>query len=68
LCQGSGKEYIYRCPVKLLTPDIANFFKFYSMYKQGYLPVAGGILDQAGMFIQAVEIVDREIAEQTKEK
>lgn len=68
LCSGSGKEPVYRCPVKLVTPDISYFFKFYAMYKQGYLPVAGGVLDQASLFMQAAAIVDKEVAEQTKEK
>ncbi len=38
------------------------------MYKQGFLPVAGGILDQSATFCQAIAIVDREIAEQMRGK
>lgn len=61
LCKGSGQEKFYRCPVKRLTPDIIHFFRFYRFYKQGFLPVEGGLLDQSATFIQAVEIIDREI-------
>ena len=34
--------------------------KFYSHYKNGFLPESGGILDQAPEFLNAMETIDDE--------
>jgi len=61
ICGGAGIEKFYRCPVKLITPDTVNFIRYYNFYKNGYLPVQGGMLDQAFIFTQAIKVFDDEI-------
>ncbi|MBI5427543.1 MAG: hypothetical protein HZA02_04600 [Nitrospinae bacterium] len=38
-------------------------FRLYRHYKNGFLPVSGGILDQTNPFLQAMEIVESAVAE-----
>jgi hypothetical protein len=40
----------------------------YSHYKNGYLPVAGGILDQSNLFLRAMEIIDNLVREHEAKK
>ena len=68
VCKGSGKEAFYHCPVKIVTKKTVEVIKFYKHYKNGYLPVAGGINDQSITFLKAVDILDREINQLSAEK
>ena len=40
----------------------------YLYYKDGYLPAAGGWMDQSAKFIEAMEIIETEIENVKKEK
>ena len=66
VCKGSNKEQFYRCPYRYLTFDTVRFLRFYRFFKQGLLPVQGGVLDQSATFLRAVEIVEAEISEGQK--
>ena len=45
----------------------SNFLlKMYRHYKNGVLAVAGGVLDQPNAYIEAVEIIDREVSGRVK--
>lgn len=57
-----GENY-FRCPYALITPLTAELLRYFSHYRQGHYPVAGGLLDQSALFLQAVEIIEGEIAE-----
>jgi len=64
-----GGGYIERCPMALLRecPWWKDFVYAYNFLKAGYgLPVAGGMQDQAALFIQAVDFFDAELAQYDK--
>lgn len=63
VCKGKDREHFYRCPVKLLTKETLEFLKYYRFFKDGIMPVAGGVYEQSGTFIRAVEIVNKELQE-----
>ena len=54
-----GGEVFKRCPAKMATQESWFAIQLYGHYKNGFLPVAGGILDQSVKFVQAMEIIDR---------
>lgn len=56
-----GGETYQRCPVNLITAFTVQLIKLHRQYERGFLPVAGGILDQSALFLQAVEIIQVEI-------
>ena len=53
-----------RCPMRLLTATTHRALEFYGHYKQGHLPVAGGLLDQSATFLRAMSIIGGEIDRQ----
>jgi hypothetical protein len=66
VCNGSGIEKFYRCPLRLLTPETAKFIKYYKLFKQGFLPVEGGLLNQGNTFLQAIEVFNNELNQNIK--
>jgi hypothetical protein len=56
-----GEEY-YRYPPHLIGPGVAGWHKWRQHYDAGYLPVAGGLLDQTARFVEAMGIIDSERA------
>lgn len=62
-CNNIGKYYITTCPLLTVDRDIWDTVEMIRMYKDhGLPPVAGGQLDQAKMFIDAVQFVSSEDA------
>jgi hypothetical protein len=51
-----------RCPRKLVTRASIEYLNAYLFFEKGYLPNPGGWLDQPLKFIQAIKIIEREIA------
>lgn len=56
------------CPVKSITQQSGEFIRVYRFFKNGILPRSGGLLDQGGRYIEAMEAIDREINLISKEK
>ncbi|MBI5789288.1 MAG: hypothetical protein HZA78_10580 [Candidatus Schekmanbacteria bacterium] len=50
-------EAYRRCPLKLVSGLSWSAIRLYQYYRQGFLPVTGGILDQSNLFLQALEII-----------
>lgn len=57
-----------RCPVSLLTAASCEYIRAYGLFLKGYMPNAGGWIDQPKKFIEAMEIIEKEVAEIQKEK
>ena len=51
-----------RCLRQLVTPASWEFIRMYRHYKNGILPLAGGLLDQPARFVDAMEIIDEQIS------
>jgi hypothetical protein len=47
----------YKCPRALVTPLTGQLLRLYGHYTRGFLPVAGGVIDQAPAFLRAMEII-----------
>ena len=62
------KEEIRRCPLKLITVQSMDYIRFYGYYKEGYLPNAGGILEQPAKFLDTVTEIENILAEIRQEK
>jgi len=62
-----GKEY-KGCPFKQVTQTTANFLRAYNFYKNGFLPNEGSWLEQPAKFIEAMEVIDNELAEIKQEQ
>lgn len=56
-CDGQGHTTITRCPLDYVTPDVVRAFNLIRWADRGAFPVGGGVLDQAGTFIAAMEFV-----------
>lgn len=50
---------IYRCPRRLVTPATLLWVDLYRHYKNGVLPLAGGLLDQPACYTRAMSTLDR---------
>lgn len=51
-----------RCPLFYITPEVREFLSYYGHYREGFLPEAGGVTDQAATFLDAVRFLSAEIA------
>lgn len=60
-------ENIFRCPLKLITEESYIYMRYYRHYKNGFLPVHGGLMDQATKFLKAMAIIDSAIEETRRE-
>jgi len=68
-CEGKGCEEckdgnidIIDCPLKLITEDVWQVIRFAELYEKGLPPIAGGVLDQAKVFVDAAQFVMNEKA------
>jgi hypothetical protein len=52
-----GDFEIDRCPLEVITPDIWEAIEMAGFYKKALPPVAGGVLDQANIFIAACTMI-----------
>lgn len=57
-----GRERVQLVPLEYVA-DVGDFLRAYARLRShGVLPCAGGMLDQTAGFIQAVDIIDEELA------
>lgn len=61
-------EDLKECPIFLASENTWSVIRLYSHYKNGYLPIAGGINDQTPQFLRSMEIIDSMILEHQREK
>jgi hypothetical protein len=61
-------EYVYRCPLQLITHQTSQYYRFYGFYKNGYLPLDGGLLYQSHKLLQAFDIIDAAVNKHQKEQ
>jgi len=52
-CGGRGWEPVDRCPLSLVTPDVWELLTTAADAEAGYLPVAGGTLNQTHSWLTA---------------
>lgn len=57
-----GKDIYQRCPRNLVSPLTWFSIRVYQQYQSGFLPTAGGILDQSNLFLQIIEIIQAEMS------
>lgn len=62
----NGKSY-FRFPFHLVRQEIYGWLHWFNHYRAGYLPVAGGLLDQSQAFLDAMAIIRAEVADMEKE-
>ncbi len=55
-----GIEY-KTCPGRIITPFTWYLIRLYGHYKNGYMLFSGGVIDQPQKYMQAMELIDREI-------
>jgi hypothetical protein len=53
---GDGYEI---CPLKTIDQDDLQTLKWYKFYKDGHLPVSGGLLDQSNFFIELIHYMEK---------
>ena len=47
------------CPARLINDRSRFFLKLHRHYRNGVLPVAGGLLDQPYIYVRAMDIIER---------
>lgn len=61
-------EHISGNPAKLVTFQSSEYVTAFLMFKSGFLPNAGGWMDQPAKFVDAVNLIDSQIAKIKEEK
>jgi len=61
-------EKFYTCPVGHITRESYEALALYSVYKDGFLPEAGGIMDQDNRIMEQMRIIARAVHEAQKKK
>lgn len=56
-CKGTGKIKITCCPLEMITRDVWELIALAELFEKGLPPVAGGVLDQAKIFVDAARLV-----------
>lgn len=67
-CGGSAKARLFRCPRKLVSDDGRRLMRAYRDYERGFLPVPGGMEDQAASFMRCIGLIDAERGEIDEER
>lgn len=62
-----GTEF-RRCPVQFIEPESFDALDAYRFYRDGFLPVAGGIYDQPAKAMELIGIVGAIAADELDEK
>ena len=63
-----GNYTFKRCPFKEITNKGMEYLQAYRFYKAGKLPCAGGWLDQTYSFVEAMGLIDKEVARVEKQQ
>lgn len=56
-------ESLRRCPSRLVPDWCWDWLILYRNYDRGVLPEAGGLLDQGAAFVDAMTVIDGQVAE-----
>lgn len=63
-CEGDQRGIpVYDCPYRTAAPTVLRALPFYANWRNGLLPVPGGLLDQSASFVDAMRMLDSEVAE-----
>ena len=54
-----GQAY-YLCPWRVITPETIELIRHYWFFKDGLLPIGGGLWDQTEIFIEGIEVLRAE--------
>ena len=46
------------CPLPMITGETRSMLKLHAHYKNGILPISGGILDQPAAYVEAMNIIE----------
>lgn len=60
-----GEEY-RGCPLKHVTRASAAFLRAFNFFRLGYLPNAGGWLDQPAKLLDAFDVIEKEVNEMNR--
>jgi len=53
----AGEIEITRCPLEIITADVWQVIQYAEFFEKGLPPVAGGVTDQAAVFLEAAQFV-----------
>jgi hypothetical protein len=64
-CEGTGYVRFKECPIRAIArePGLQPFLLCYDLMQMGHMPVAGGVVEQAHYFMQAVRVAAEVAAE-----
>jgi hypothetical protein len=63
-----GDDEFLRCPRSMVTVKSIGYLYAYIFFEKGYLPNPGGWLAQPLKFVQAIQVIEQEIAKLRQEK
>lgn len=63
----NGRKY-HRCPMHYIDAEMFLVLEAYSAFKAGIPPNSGGLMDQPASFLDAVRILDSELADYAEER
>ena len=62
-CEGDPRGVgVTRCPYATIPKHILGLSPWYNDWKNGLLPVAGGVLDQSAFFVDAMRYLDQRVS------
>ncbi len=61
LCDGTGRNSVYRCPGSHQTRDVSRAMRAYGWMQRGVLPALGSYSDQSPSFLAFVHAIEDEI-------
>ena len=59
-CRDKGTIAIECCPLVMITRDIWELITLAELFEKGLPPVAGGVLNQAKIFVEAARLIFNE--------
>lgn len=62
MCRGENITPIMRCPISLIDDQAEHALRLYFYFKAGFLPASGGIEDQTRPFLDAMRLIQSDIA------
>ena len=57
VCEGTGKIRLTECPTRIITAEVDAMHEAFVHYRVGFLPTAGGMLDQTPAFRDGVRLL-----------
>lgn len=61
-CNSTGKRPIYRCPRASVSRFAVDALRLLALYEQGAFPAAGGLMDQAAAYVEAMQCLTVEVS------